>query len=77
MTKITIVLEKSTNKIIPFEYSADGEVIITSTHNDIDEDDLIVTNVEPCFINWEDMTLLSQPYKDHMEIHPFNLLYLP
>jgi hypothetical protein len=77
MTNITIVLEKSTQKIIPFEYATTGEIIISSTRNDIDIDDLVVKTVDCAYIDWDNMRLLSEPIKEKMEQHPFNLLYLP
>jgi len=70
MTKITVVISKSTGRLIPFGYADNGEIIIASTEH-FDEDDLIVTTVDAFCIDWEDNKLLSASVKKHVEAHPF------
>jgi hypothetical protein len=77
LTKITVVVENGTKKIVPFEYGVFGEIIITSTRSDISEENTHVVLVDSKCINWEDGTILDAPCQDKMESHPFNLLYIP
>jgi hypothetical protein len=76
MTKITILLDKSTNKIIPFVYGDYGEIIVTSVDPNVKDENLIVSLVDAAYVDWEDMRLLAQPKKEFMESHPFNLFYI-
>ena len=75
MTKITILLDKTNNKIIPFVYSDCGEIISASTDPNVKEENLIVKSVETSYIDWENMRLLSEPKIEKMEKNPFNLFY--
>jgi hypothetical protein len=77
LTKITVVVEKSTGRIVPFEYGIYGEIIITSTRPEITEDCCNVLSVDSKCVNWELGTIMDAPCLDHIEAHPFNLLYLP
>lgn len=70
MTKITVVIDKSTNKIVPFEYLDNGEIRIISI-KPIDEDLLIVKTVDSCRIDWDTNTILDLPQRKHIENHPF------
>lgn len=70
MTKITVVVDKKTGRLIPFAYADNGEIIIASTEH-FDEGDLIVTTVDSFRIDWEDNKLLSASVKKNIENHPF------
>lgn len=51
--KVVVVMHNKTKKLIPFQYRDNGEVEILSTDPNLNVDDLIVSMVEPFFIDWE------------------------
>lgn len=72
MTKITVLMNKYTKKLIPFTYGIYGEIIVETTE-EIDEDDLIVSLIDADYIDWDNNIILDEPKHDKMEVHPFNL----
>lgn len=75
MTKITILLDKTNDKIIPFVYNNLGEIISTSTDPSVKEENLIVSSVDSRRVDFESMKLLAEPVIEKLESHPFNLFY--